>query len=181
MTEKTCTKCGEMKAINAFAFQSRKGKDGTYHRYGVCKKCRIAQVMEWRKRNPKKVTAAQRKYIENNREEVNRRSRDWCKENRFRHALTSSRATAKKRNHAPCIATAKELSAAFTGKCMVCGIPEIECAKRLSIDHSHSTGKFRGFLCRRCNKALGLLQDSPEIISSLLEYIIEKEQIWLRE
>lgn len=44
---------------------------------------------------------------------------------------------------------------------------------RLCVDHDHKTGKIRGLLCNRCNRSLGLLQDSPNVIKSLLEYILK--------
>jgi hypothetical protein len=37
-----------------------------------------------------------------------------------------------------------------TGPCEICGK-----VKKLYVDHSHLTGKFRGWLCHRCNQALG--------------------------
>jgi len=39
-----------------------------------------------------------------------------------------------------------------------CDICRIKTA--LVIDHDHSTGEIRGFLCTKCNKALGLFQDN---------------------
>lgn len=41
----------------------------------------------------------------------------------------------------------------------------------LCIDHDHRTGVFRGILCRPCNRALGLLKDSPEILERALPYL----------
>lgn len=41
----------------------------------------------------------------------------------------------------------------------------------LAVDHDHLTGKVRGLLCSRCNKALGLLDDSPLKIEALLKYL----------
>lgn len=38
-------------------------------------------------------------------------------------------------------------------------------------DHCHTTEDFRGTLCSHCNFALGLLQDSPERILALHEYL----------
>ena len=40
----------------------------------------------------------------------------------------------------------------------------------LAVDHDHSTGKIRGLLCMRCNRALGMLGDSETIIENLLTY-----------
>jgi hypothetical protein len=40
-----------------------------------------------------------------------------------------------------------------------------------SIDHSHATGTVRGVLCRRCNTALGLLEESMDNLERALEYL----------
>ena len=40
-----------------------------------------------------------------------------------------------------------------------------------SVDHSHATGVVRGILCRKCNAALGLLEDSPANLERALEYL----------
>lgn len=39
------------------------------------------------------------------------------------------------------------------------------------VDHDHSTGVIRGLLCDKCNTALGLLQDSPGIVTRAAEYL----------
>jgi hypothetical protein len=45
--------------------------------------------------------------------------------------------------------------------------------KRLYIvfDHNHETGKFRGWICDRCNKTLGLVNDNKQILESLIKYL----------
>lgn len=40
-----------------------------------------------------------------------------------------------------------------------------------SVDHCHVTGSVRGILCRRCNAALGMLEESPGNIERALEYL----------
>lgn len=40
-----------------------------------------------------------------------------------------------------------------------------------SIDHCHVTGSVRGILCRRCNSALGLFEESPATLERALEYL----------
>ena len=41
----------------------------------------------------------------------------------------------------------------------------------LSIDHDHISGEIRGLLCHRCNAALGLLNDSPELLRAAALYV----------
>jgi hypothetical protein len=55
-----------------------------------------------------------------------------------------------------------------TGCCAGCGraFDELLC-----FDHNHRSGQFRGLLCDRCNKALGLVDDDPEILRSLAVYV----------
>lgn len=63
---------------------------------------------------------------------------------------------------------------AQNGVCAACGQPECGHNQfgllRLAVDHDHATGRVRGLLCMRCNRALGLLGDSVERIASLLTY-----------
>lgn len=42
---------------------------------------------------------------------------------------------------------------------------------KLVVDHCHSTGVVRGLLCHNCNRALGLLKDSKENLSSAIQYL----------
>lgn len=50
--------------------------------------------------------------------------------------------------------------------CEVCGKTE-----ELCYDHDHSTMKFRGILCRGCNRSLGQLGDDMEGIKKVLKYL----------
>ena|SRR6267154_4256292 len=43
--------------------------------------------------------------------------------------------------------------------------------ERLSVDHSHLTEEVRGLLCQRCNKILGMLGDSQELVLRVSEYL----------
>lgn len=56
------------------------------------------------------------------------------------------------------------------GLCEICGDPT-RSSKRLCVDHCHTTGEVRGLLCSSCNKALGLLDETPEFAKGLIKYI----------
>lgn len=61
--------------------------------------------------------------------------------------------------------TLEEYSA-LDQSCYTCGTTE-----DLAIDHCHESGKIRGRLCRKCNTALGLLREDPNIMLKMIEYI----------
>jgi len=53
---------------------------------------------------------------------------------------------------------------------------------RLAIDHCHETNKIRGLLCRKCNVALGYLDDDIALLESALAYLKKhKESLPLQE
>jgi hypothetical protein len=53
------------------------------------------------------------------------------------------------------------------GWCANLGCPN----RATDVDHCHSTGKVRGFLCHRCNVALGYLGDDVNRILLLASYL----------
>lgn len=55
-------------------------------------------------------------------------------------------------------------------KCAICRLPMDE-GRRLAVDHDHKTGEVRGIVHIRCNTAIALLKDSPEICRQAAEYL----------
>ena len=45
------------------------------------------------------------------------------------------------------------------------------------VDHDHVTGAVRDLLCKDCNIVLGIVQDSPEHLMRLIQYIARHERI----
>lgn len=62
-------------------------------------------------------------------------------------------------------------------QCEICYIFEKDLTTRkLHIDHDHNTGKVRGLLCDNCNKSLGLLKDSTEILQNAIKYLMKEKR-----
>lgn len=56
-------------------------------------------------------------------------------------------------------------------KCEICQREN----QKWELDHDHSTGKFRGLLCSRCNSALGMFAESEELMLNAIQYLKRKE------
>ncbi len=154
--KKKCKKCGSPKSLRDFP-KVRANRDG---HGGKCKDCDNTRRRKQDKKDYWKDPEKRKK-----------KSRDWWNKNRFRGALIHTRVDAKRGGYEPCTATASEVKDAFTGKCAICGVPEIECSGKLHLDHNHETGQFRGFLCARCNRMLGMARDSQDILMEALCYL----------
>lgn len=61
------------------------------------------------------------------------------------------------------------------GRCDTCGRTPPETGRkrirRLTIDHNHRTGAFRGLLCASCNSAIGFAGDDPDRLRILADYL----------
>lgn len=110
----------------------------------------------------------QKQYYAKNRDKIIARVRAW----REAYPERVLRNNLKKRK-----VTLEQYNEAFlqqNGVCAICGLPE-EQDRNLSADHNHSTGKFRGLLCNRCNPALGAFKDNSELLYKAIAYLRQHE------
>lgn len=56
------------------------------------------------------------------------------------------------------------------GTCAICKATCIS-GRALAVDHDHDTGQVRELLCANCNRALGLLRDSPTVAAAAAVYL----------
>jgi hypothetical protein len=54
-----------------------------------------------------------------------------------------------------------------TPGCEICG----DTTKELVVDHCHTTGEMRGFLCGTCNVGIGMFRDDPERLTYAIKYL----------
>lgn len=65
------------------------------------------------------------------------------------------------------------------GRTKPLGTPCDNCGKtnlRLSLDHCHDTGVFRGWLCQPCNTSIGVLGDDIEGLKKAVSYLERANQ-----
>lgn len=56
-----------------------------------------------------------------------------------------------------------------TGHCDICD--KAFSFETACLDHDHATGRFRGWLCRRCNSSLGVFGDTVEGLQKAIAYL----------
>lgn len=94
---------------------------------------------------------------------------------KLKNILRSGKANARRKHYAEPQITPDGLITLWIsqeGKCAACGgTIELLSTRGCSLDHDHSTGAVRGFLCQSCNWAEGLLKDySDEQFQGFCEY-----------
>ena len=77
------------------------------------------------------------------------------------------------RGYAKVSATVEEIMAIWEssgGVCAVCSSPPRD-KRSLHLDHDHTTGKVRGFLCNHCNVSIGMARESADLLRRLADYV----------
>ena len=142
--KKKCAKCGREILIHLFPRQN-KNKDGLRPE---CKEC-----------NNKK----NKLYYENNRVKILEKTRQYGKtDHRKKYAREYAKIKLKAKRE-------KQANRPRPTVCECCN--SISDKKGIVWDHNHKNGKFRGWLCNRCNRVLGMCVDSVEVFKNLIRYL----------
>lgn len=147
--QKTCSKCQLTKPLEAF---SGKGN--------WCKECRKAYHQDWYAKNRDTVLQNQKNYYASNTEACVATRKRYAKNNPER-----TRETARERSRKAAGLPAP--TRPCPDHCEMCLRPAGK--RALHLDHCHTTGAFRGWLCGCCNTAFGRLGDSFEEVTQRLE------------
>ena len=123
----------------------RKGHVGLRHLTGTCVECGKLATVAWEKRNPGKTKARMARYYAANPERI------------------KAAAVRSKRK-------AMGIPAAERPKPEACEMCEVT-GRQMHLDHDHATGKFRGWLCNRCNMAMGVLGDTIAGLQRGIDYL----------
>lgn len=103
------------------------------------------------------------------------RSREYYRERNRRYAK-ERREYWLRRNYG---ITAEDFDRMFSEQSGRCGICCTEDpggrTNTFHVDHCHETGRVRGLLCNRCNRALGQFNDSEELLLAAIAYLTREE------
>jgi len=145
---KVCTKCGVEKSLDDFHKHPR----GKYGKSPSCKICNNKKSRAWHAKNKEKATQY---------------NRDWREKNKERFRETS-RLQKLKYNYGLSPEEYKQLQ---IRQCNTCPICHEWLDENVVVDHCHETGRVRGLLHNRCNTAIGLLRDDPELLTNAANYL----------
>lgn len=180
---KPCIKCFETKPIEAFGPRSS-ARDG--HR-NVCRDCGNTITREWKRAHKEACRAYNKKYESENRERLRAASRakykanpgpqleaskDWARRNPEKALARTRRARWKNMGINLRPSQYEELKHKQENRCAVCGRPPTR--EALHADHCHKTGRVRGLLCGKCNRGVGMFDDSPTNLRRAAEYLEQK-------
>lgn len=160
---KTCRECGLEKPLTEFhrAAGMRDGHRSECKscaarikkaRYAINREREIRRVQAWRRANPERYLASQRAYKDANRHRLQRQHRD-------RHLRKSYGIDSE------------DFELLVEAQMKLCAICFRYLGKQLHVDHDHQTGRIRGLLCGKCNKAIGLLHDKPGLAEAAAKYL----------
>jgi AraC-like DNA-binding protein len=110
----------------------------------------IARVKAWQQANPERLKA----WREKNRDRRLEQLREIHLRNKF--GLTPDEYD--------------RIFKAQAGLCALCKSPPTP-GISLHVDHDHGTGEIRGLLCVRCNNAIGLLREDPDLMRRAARYV----------
>lgn len=134
------------------------------------KEIRAEEARKWRAAHPETAKAIKQRYRSKQRDEI------LPREAKQAAARRRSDPEGSLRRRKAFEDRKKEEQVAIAGRpkpsvCEICG----ELNLRIVFDHCHSHGHFRGWICDRCNKVLGMVKDSGTLLHMLRRYLVDGE------
>ena len=159
---KTCSKCGIKKQLSEFK-KHKLHFDGVYSQCKLCvksvrstpeyRKKAWSSAKVWREKNPSKVKAWAKKFRESE------------------HGKKYIKSDFLKRLYGVDLEVFNKMFFEQSGCCAICKKHQSELSRGLSVDHNHKTKEVRGLLCGKCNTALGLFDESTELLLIATQYL----------
>ncbi len=143
---KTCPTCKTTKESTEF-YKNKSNKDGKHHQ---CRECCLAY-----QRNPI-YKEAKKKQVKENAEYLKKARQTRHFQNTYGLSRLAYDNMRESQNYC----------------CYICGLHETENHNKiLCVDHNHDTGEVRKLLCSKCNRGLGLFNDSSGLLAKASQYL----------
>lgn len=160
--KKRCTQCGKLKDETRFSWKTSKHEQ----RRPACKTCRVAYQKRYVQQTPQNRARRNCRVIRSTKK---RKERDPV-------GYRRSRSDAKlKVLYGITLKQYEAILLAQENVCAICKRPETMGIKgklkQMSVDHDHRTGKVRALLCSNCNRGVGCMQDSSELLRRAAAYL----------
>jgi len=138
----------------------------------------------WRQNNPDKIKAQRKRWRQKNIEHIAEYHKKYYQEHSNLEERIIKKVKRKERSRLWAAGKNKRVlkhQEKIAGRerpeqCEICGEIGIIC-----FDHDHSNGKFRGWICARCNFVLGLVKDNSKLLIELIKYLENYENIQKRQ
>lgn len=164
MTTKVCYKCGKEQPVENFYYRSNHTE-----RRNDCKECVVESSRLWRVAHAERYRQMDKNRHVRSRDKRLEKERNCYKKyphrHREKHLIKTFGMTQEEFN---------KIAATQGNVCAICGRPPANTTRynrHLRVDHAHTTGAIRGLLCNKCNLMLGLVNDSPTVLASAIEYL----------
>jgi hypothetical protein len=131
------------------------------------------QARDWGRKNTERNRARAREWAAANPEAVAKRRVDWyCKNKKIQRKSTI------KRKYGLTPEQYEAMRIAQKDLCAICREPDTySSTSGLCVDHCHVTGRVRGLLCNRCNRAIGLMRDDERVLQAAAGYIRHHDMV----
>lgn len=171
METKVCCHCREALPVSSFQ-KNRTAPDGLQYRCKKCTQkasadCRAKRGHLWRQKTDPWSKRPENRERRNATTRARQARRDPAlkREERYRWTLSHKYGLTPELK--------KVLLYAQDYKCSICSdVIDFHC----SVDHCHAHDYVRGLLCDKCNSALGLFKDNPEILRNAALYLEESRK-----
>ena len=141
------------------------------NRFGIPRKDASAYMKAWRVANPEKVKEiTKRQWINRDKE----KRKEW--ERNYYHKIKNTekfKSSKTKRITYQRLWTLRKKEQ-FAGrqrpnKCEICNE-----YRKIVFDHNHDTGQFRGWICDKCNVAIGMIDENIDKLLKIKNYLEER-------
>jgi hypothetical protein len=130
---------------------------------------RRADNLAWQRANPERRAMHSKTYKTKDREAYLQRKRE-------------DYARSRARRYGKTVEELDEMLLAQRGRCAICDVVLGRGGRgptSMTLDHDHTTGEPRAWLCTCCNRGIGYLREDPEIMKNAIDYVTKPRQLRL--